>query len=204
LANGIRIEGVGHVAWTFLDCQGMLRTLKLPAYYIPPAGIRLLSTLSLPQEYRNEFLHADRTGIRLSGTFGALVGGQRAANGIQATLDPQTNLPVAYTLEYDGSRRSRASGSVQTSTMVIQTVLLDQVARPVRTDLISVEAPLSVDRLVGATPGHRIRGAARTGMTVGPLSIQPAGTILTTKATATLKPAILKIQKQPPSTIFEI
>jgi hypothetical protein len=95
LAYGVRIEGVGHVAWTFLDCRGMLRTLKLPAYYVPTAGIRLLSTSSLLQEYPNEFLHADKSGVRLSGTFGAPVGGQRATNGIQATLDAQTNLPVA-------------------------------------------------------------------------------------------------------------
>jgi hypothetical protein len=43
----VRIEGVGHVAWTFLDCRGMLWTLKLPAYYAPMAGVRLFSTLSL-------------------------------------------------------------------------------------------------------------------------------------------------------------
>jgi hypothetical protein len=24
LMNGIRIKGIGHVAWTFLNCQGML------------------------------------------------------------------------------------------------------------------------------------------------------------------------------------
>jgi hypothetical protein len=115
LANGVRIEGVGHVAWTFLDCRGMLRTLKLPTYYVPTAGIRLLSMSSLLQEYPNEFLHADRTGLRLSGTFGAPVGGQRAMNGIQATLDPQTNLPVAYALDYDGSGRSSSSGSASNS-----------------------------------------------------------------------------------------
>jgi hypothetical protein len=86
------------------------------------AGIRLLSMSSLLQEYPNAFLHADQTGSRLSGMFGAPVGCQRATNGIQAMLDPQRNLPVAYALDYDGSRRSRASGDA----MVI---LLDQVAR---------------------------------------------------------------------------
>jgi hypothetical protein len=39
------------------------------------------------------------------------VGGQRATNSVQATLDPQKNLLVAYSLDYDGSRCSRASGS---------------------------------------------------------------------------------------------
>jgi hypothetical protein len=75
--------------------------------------------------------------------------------------------------------------------MVIQ---LDQVARPARTDPASMEVPHSVDHLATAVRSHP-RGAAHTGMTVGPLSIQLAGVILTTKATATLKPADLKIQK---------
>jgi ABC-type cobalamin transport system ATPase subunit len=85
--------------------------------------------------------------------------------------------------------------------MVIQ---LDQVARPVRTDPASVEAHSVEAPPVGAVPGHRIQGAARAGMTVGLLSIRLAGAILTTKPTATLKPAILKIQKQPPQSIFKI
>jgi hypothetical protein len=47
LASGVRIKGVGHIAWTFLNCRGMLRTLMLPAYFVPHAGICFLSTLSL-------------------------------------------------------------------------------------------------------------------------------------------------------------
>jgi hypothetical protein len=81
-------------------------------------------------------------------------------------------------------------------------ILLEQVARPVRTDLsveaLSVEAPP-----VGAVPGHRIRGAARAGMTVGPLSVRPAGAILTTEATDTHERAILMIQFSIPKAIFE-
>jgi ABC-type cobalamin transport system ATPase subunit len=82
--------------------------------------------------------------------------------------------------------------------MVIQ---LDQVARPVRTDPASVEVPLSVE--VGAVPGHRIQGAARAGMTVGPLSIQLAGAPTTAISTATHEQAILKIQFSTPRAIFE-
>jgi hypothetical protein len=84
--------------------------------------------------------------------------------------------------------------------MVIQ---LDQVAHPVHTDL-SMDAPSVEAPPVGAVPGHRIPGTARVGMTMGPLSTWLAGMILTTEPTATLEPAILKIQKQPPSTTFEI
>jgi hypothetical protein len=86
--------------------------------------------------------------------------------------------------------------------MVIRTVLLEQVARPVRTDL-SVEA-LSVEASpVGAVPGHRIQGAARAGMTVGPLSVRLAGAPTTATSTATHEQAILKIQFSLPRAIFE-
>jgi hypothetical protein len=50
----------GHVAWTFLDCQGTFRMLTLPAYYVPTAGMRLLSTPSLLRSTPNEFIHADK------------------------------------------------------------------------------------------------------------------------------------------------
>jgi hypothetical protein len=64
----VAITGRGHVAWSFLDTKGMLRTLKLPAYYVPASGMRLLSTTSLLQHYPNEFLMGDQRGLRLSGT----------------------------------------------------------------------------------------------------------------------------------------
>jgi hypothetical protein len=83
--------------------------------------------------------------------------------------------------------------------MVIQ---LDQVARPVRTEApASVEAR-SVDRSVAAVRSH-LRGAARAGMTVGPLSVQLAGALTTATTTVTHEQAILKIRFSIPKTIFE-
>ena len=38
------LEGFGTVKWTTLDSNGKLRTFKLPAYYAPKAGQKLLST----------------------------------------------------------------------------------------------------------------------------------------------------------------
>jgi hypothetical protein len=49
LTDGVAIAGCGHVVWSFLDTMGMLQMLKLPAYYIPASGTRLLSTTSLLQ-----------------------------------------------------------------------------------------------------------------------------------------------------------
>jgi hypothetical protein len=88
--------------------------------------------------------------------------------------------------------------------MVIQTVHLAlQLARPVHTDLISIEVLPSMDRLDGAIPSH-LRGEAHTGMTVGPLSIWLAGATLTTVPTATHERAILNIHTSPPEAIFRI
>jgi hypothetical protein len=98
----------------------------------------------------------------------------------------------------------KAPQTARTDAMVIRTVQsAPRMAHPVRTDL-SVEALSMEAPPVRAVPRHPRGGAACAGMTVGPLSTQPAGAILTTKPTATLKPAVLKIQKPPPWTIFEI
>ena len=49
LAKGLKIQGMGHVMWAILDTHGMLRRLKLPAYYVPRSPVRLLSTTSFLQ-----------------------------------------------------------------------------------------------------------------------------------------------------------
>ena len=47
IAKGLKIEGQGHVLWTFHDAHGQLRSLKLPAYYVPSCKVRLLSTSAI-------------------------------------------------------------------------------------------------------------------------------------------------------------
>ena len=37
VTKGPSIKGKGHVAWSFADTKGMLRTVKVPAYYISPS-----------------------------------------------------------------------------------------------------------------------------------------------------------------------
>jgi hypothetical protein len=46
IAKGLSIQGKGHILWSVLDKQGMLRHLKLPAFYVPSARVRLMSTTS--------------------------------------------------------------------------------------------------------------------------------------------------------------
>ena len=47
IVKGLSIQGKGHVMWPVLDTSGQLRALKVPAYYVPQARVRLLSTTSL-------------------------------------------------------------------------------------------------------------------------------------------------------------
>lgn len=69
IATGVSAEGIGHVAWSFIDTSGMLRTLKLPAYYVSRAKARLLITsTSLLNEYLTSesllFLHTFAISVR--------------------------------------------------------------------------------------------------------------------------------------------
>lgn len=93
--NGPRIRGVGHVAWSFEDTNGNLRTLKLPAMYVPEVKQRLLSTTCLLQTYPNEALTVLPEGMWLSGDGDKL-------GGIEVLTDAVTNLPTAYALSYAG------------------------------------------------------------------------------------------------------
>jgi hypothetical protein len=41
IVKGLSIQGKGHVMWAVLDTSGQLCTLKVPAYYVPQARVRL-------------------------------------------------------------------------------------------------------------------------------------------------------------------
>ena len=48
------VSGKGEVLWSFISEEGMLQTLKLPAFFIPESKIRLLSTSGLLSAYPEE------------------------------------------------------------------------------------------------------------------------------------------------------
>jgi Zinc knuckle len=97
--NGPRISGIGTVAWSFKDVNGNLRTLMLPAMFVPEVKQRLLSTTCLLQTYPGETLTILSASMRLSGDGDKL-------GAIEVRTDPTTNLPTAYALgaaEDDGA-----------------------------------------------------------------------------------------------------
>ena len=96
LANGLRIEGRGHVLWSVLDVKGQLRMLKVPAYHVPGSRVRLLSTTSLMQTYPDEDIVLTSSGARLSGCISDPTRGQ-----VIATIDPTNNLPTSTAYDYN-------------------------------------------------------------------------------------------------------
>jgi hypothetical protein len=72
IVKGLSIQGQGHVMWTVLDTSGQLRALKVPAYYVPQARVRLLSTTSLLQSYPGETISMEAHQLTMSGIPGSL------------------------------------------------------------------------------------------------------------------------------------
>ena len=96
IGKSVAIKGEGHVAWSFLDTAGQLRTLKVPAYYVPGATARLLGTSSLLQTYPNETITVEADHMALSAKKGTKKLGTLIAN-----VDPGTNLPTSLVYRYN-------------------------------------------------------------------------------------------------------
>ena len=88
IAKGLRIEGVGHVAWAFVADNGMLRTLKVPAYLVTKSQARLLATTSLLQTYPGETITQTSTHLQLSG----------GATGSPSSISIPLTLPAIFQL----------------------------------------------------------------------------------------------------------
>ena len=70
VAQAIKVHGQGTVLWTVLDEASMLRTLKVPASYIPDAKVKLLSVNSLGDVYPEETVTFHCQGATMTGVPG--------------------------------------------------------------------------------------------------------------------------------------
>ena len=86
IGKGLKICGKGHVAWTFEDDKGILRTLKLPCYYIPSSQSRIASVQVILQTYPKESITITAAALKLNGSEGV--------NGITIPMSPSSNLPL--------------------------------------------------------------------------------------------------------------
>ena len=94
IAKGVSIAGQGNVAWAFVDTKGKLRTLKVPALYVPKAKARLLSTSSLLAQYPEEMINIQSNRLLLSKTNSN--NSNTNEHPIEILTDSSTNLPVGY------------------------------------------------------------------------------------------------------------
>jgi hypothetical protein len=95
IVKGLSIQGQGHVMWAMQDESGQLRALKLPAYYVPKARIKLLSTTSLLQTYPGESISMQAHQMTLSG-----IREIQGRGAITARVNPVNNLPTSTVYRY--------------------------------------------------------------------------------------------------------
>ena len=90
IARGLQIKGQGEVTWAVHDTNGNLRTIKVPAFYVPGIKVRLLSTTSLLQTYKNEMITVEANRLTLSG-----IPGDSNRGPVMVMVNPQNNLPTS-------------------------------------------------------------------------------------------------------------
>ena len=70
VTQAIKVYGQGTVLWSVLDEAGRLRTLEVPALYIPDAKVKLLSVNSLGNAYHEETVTFHPQGATMPGVPG--------------------------------------------------------------------------------------------------------------------------------------
>jgi hypothetical protein len=98
IVKGLKIQGKGHILWAFHDTQGQLRSLKVPAYYVPNCRIRLMSTTCLLQTYPDEQIICSHDRMTLTGASHDPTRGP-----VCIFVNPTNNLPMGPAYRYDGS-----------------------------------------------------------------------------------------------------
>ena len=106
IVSGLSIKGYGHVQWSVLDNKGKLRHLKLPAYYIPKAQQRLLSTSVFCKTYpaSSIAINSDSWTIRANPE-------DPTQEGIDIFINPLNNLPTTTCFRRDSVHRVAANFS---------------------------------------------------------------------------------------------
>jgi hypothetical protein len=106
------VAGVGTVAWSFTDHDGMLRTLKVPALLVPSSKVRLLSINSLLNTYPDETIHHDKLKMTLSGANTSE--DEPTRRGITVYICSESNLPstTAYSRDTDSKIHQALNASI--------------------------------------------------------------------------------------------
>ena len=96
VGGGHDVEGEGMVLWSVVDTTGMLRHLKVKAYYVPSSQIRLLSLHALLQHNEQESITMENDCLTLSG-----VTDDDSRNSVRVPLHPVSRLPISIAYRYN-------------------------------------------------------------------------------------------------------
>lgn len=109
------VTGVGKVAWSFTDHDGMLRTLLIPALLVPTSKVRLLSINSLLNTYPDETIHHDKLKLMLSGA--KTNNYEPVRRGITVYICAESNLPstTAYSSDTDSRIHQALNASISSA-----------------------------------------------------------------------------------------
>jgi hypothetical protein len=122
LAKGLKISGQGHVMWAFQDTTGQLRMIKVPAFHVPSARARLLSTSSLLQEHPKEtILISGEGGMVLSG-----IEGDTTRGSVKVDVDINNNLPTAVAYRYDATTMAPEALTSTISTVAAENINISE------------------------------------------------------------------------------
>ena len=107
------IKGIGTICWTVTDETGGLRTLKLPALYVPACRSRLLSIASLMQVYEGERVSfPEHCLLRFGGNTS-----DPERRPISIRMNPTNNLFVTYAFEPSAIQSAVTALSTITTTV---------------------------------------------------------------------------------------
>ena len=95
IIKGLSVQGRGYVMWQVLDTSGQLCALKVSAYYVPQARIRLLSTTILFHLYPGVSISIEDHQLTLGG-----IDGPGGSNSVVPRVNPFNNLPMTTAYSY--------------------------------------------------------------------------------------------------------
>ena len=110
LTDGHKVEGEGEVVWCIRTTANRLRSVRVPAYYVPDSRVRLLSVTAILREYPGETFTMTASGSTLSG----LEGEDATRGSIYAPLNLHSHLPtsIAYPLVNPRTSYSESEANV--------------------------------------------------------------------------------------------
>ena len=96
VGGGHAVNGEGIVLWSVVDSSGMLRHLKVKAYYVPTSQVRLMSLNALLTRYDDETIKMNADHLILSGSTS-----DQSRKAVRVDFHPVSRLPISTAYRYN-------------------------------------------------------------------------------------------------------